>query len=394
MTTPRSVLIIGASLAGYSTARALRQLGFAGTITLVGDEPYRPYDRPPLSKEFLAGTMSQTELSLEMPGEDLQADWVLGTRALALDAETRTVTLADASRISADAVVIATGAHARRLPDSLAGLHTVRTLDDATALKADLQPGARLAVVGAGFIGAEIASTARGLGLDVTVVEAAPTPLAGPLGVDLGRAVAGLHERHGVRLHCGVPVLGPTGTDRVTGLELADGTLIDADVVVAGIGAAPAVDWLSGSGLDTSAGVVCSSTGSAGAPGIWAVGDCSAWLDPRRGHPHRVEHWTDARDRPMIVAQDLLGLPTSALRAPYFWSDQYGVKLQFAGWHLGGEEITVEAGSAETGDLLAIYRDDGGAPTAVLGMNQPRLFMRVRKSLSLTLPTTIVERRN
>ena len=394
MSGPRSVLVVGASLAGSATARALRQLGYAGTITIVGDEPHRPYDRPPLSKEFLAGTMSEAELSLEMPGEDLQADWRLGTRALALDAAARSVILDDGTRLSADAVVIATGAAARRLPDRLAGLHTLRTLDDAVALRRDLQPGSRLAVIGAGFIGAEIASTASGLGLDVTVVEAAPAPLAGPLGVELGRAVAGLHEQHGVRLRCGVAVTGPTGTDRVTGLELADGTTVEADVVVAGIGAVPAVDWLAGSGLDVSAGVVCSSTGATEVPGVWAVGDCSAWHDPRRGHPHRVEHWTDARDRPTIVAQDLLGLPTSPLRAPYFWSDQYGVRLQFAGWHLGGEQVTVEAGSAATGDLLAVYRDERGEPTAVLGMNQPKLFQRVRKSLSLALEGSDAGRRN
>lgn len=377
---PRSVLIVGASLAGYATARALRTAGFDGSITLVGDEPERPYDRTPLTKDFLAGRMAEADLRLEPADEDLQAEWWLGRRAVALDPGTRTVSLDDGSRLSADAVVLATGGRARRMPQELAGLHTVRTLPDARALRTKLLPGARLVVIGAGFIGAEVAATAHELGLAVTVVEAAAAPLAGPLGVELGSAVADLHTRHGVHLACGVPVAGLTGTDRVTGVALADGTALPADVVVAGIGSVPAVDWLASSGLADDGGVVCSAVGATDAPGVWSVGDCSAWYDPLRGTHHRTEHWTDARDRPTLLVQAMLGQPVAALRAPYFWSDQYGVKIQFAGRHLGGEEITVEAGRVGGDDLLALYRRDG-AVVGVLGMNQPRLFVRHRKTL-------------
>nr|WP_205843632.1 FAD-dependent oxidoreductase [Nakamurella deserti] len=379
--TLRSVVVVGASLAGHATARALRHQGFTGRLTLIGAEPHRPYDRPPLSKDFLTGALTEDDLALEGTDENLDAEWLLGRRATALDADDRTVTLDDGSRVSGDAVVVATGSTARRLPGTPPGVLTLRTLDDAVALRAALQPGARMVVIGAGFIGSEVAATAAARGLDVTVVEAGATPLAGPLGAWVGAAVAGLHARHGVRLLCGVPVAGFTGTDRVDGVTLTDGTHLPADVVVAGVGAAPAVDWLAGSGLDLSNGLVCSALGATAAPGVYGVGDCAAWHDTVRGTPFRVEHWTDSRDRPVALATAMLAGPSpAALRAPYFWSDQYGVRIQFAGRRRGDETVTVEAGSTEGADLLAVYRRDGDV-VAVLGMNQPKLFTRIRRSL-------------
>ena len=377
-----SVVVVGASLAGHATAKALRKQGFTGDITMIGDENARPYDRPPLSKDFLSGNLIEADLALEGDDEQLHAEWILGVHAVGLDPTTHTVALDDGRTVTADAVVIATGSRARRMPGAPPGVHTVRTLADAAALRTELTPGVRLAVIGAGFIGAEIASTAHALGIDVTVIEAAPTPLAGPLGPEMGAVVAGLHERHGVRLLCGVPVAGLLGKARVTGVLLGDGTQVPADVVVAGIGAVPAVDWLVDSGLDLSAGVVCDAKGATSFPGIFAVGDCSAWFDDVRGRHHRIEHWTDSRDRPAVMVASILGQPVPASnRPPYFWSDQYGVKIQFAGRRHGDEEVTIEAGSAETEDLLAIYRR-GGEPVAVLGMNQPKLFTRWRKTLS------------
>lgn len=380
MHTPRSVTIVGAGLAGHAAARALRRQDFTGSITVIGDEDEAPYDRPPLSKEFLAGTATETDLALAGEDENLDLTWRLGSRAVGLDVATRTVQLADGSAIGADAVLVATGSRARTLPDALAGVHTLRTLSDARALRAELTAGRQLVVIGAGFIGAEIAATAHGLGLDVTVVEAAPTPLAGPLGVQLGAAVAALHQRHGVALECGVPVVGLVGAARVTGVRLADDRVLPADLVVVGIGAEPAVDWLVDSGLDVAGGLLCSAVGVA-APGIFGVGDCAAWFDPVRRHPVRVEHWTDSRDRAAIAVTALLGGPAQPpARAPYFWSDQYGVRIQFAGRRYGDEDIDIEAGGPEQDELLAVYRRDG-RPTAVLALNQPQQFARLRKTL-------------
>ncbi|MET0695758.1 MAG: FAD-dependent oxidoreductase [Propionibacteriaceae bacterium] len=383
MSTLDSVVIVGASLAGHATARALRQQGFDGRISLIGDEPDRPYDRPPLSKEYLAGTLDEDQLGLEAPAEALDAEWILGVRATALDPGTRTVTLADGRMISGSAVVIATGSHARRLPIHLPGVHTLRTIADARTLRSELLPGARLVVVGAGFVGAEVAATAQARGLDVTVVEAAPSPLFRQLGAQLGPAVAGLHGTNGVRLEVGTGVTGLVGRDHVEGVALADGRVLPADVVVVGIGAAPAVDWLATSGLDLSNGVIADSRGATAAPGIWAAGDVSAWFDPAIGAPHRVEHWTDSRERPAHLVRALLNGPDHerpALRAPYFWSDQYGVRIQFAGHRRDTDELVIEDGTAEDANLLATWRRDG-AVVAVLGLNQVRAFTKYRKAL-------------
>ncbi|WP_369264326.1 NAD(P)/FAD-dependent oxidoreductase [Streptomyces sp. R35] len=384
----RTVAVVGASLAGLSAARSLRKQGYDGRLVIIGDEPHRPYDRPPLSKEFLAGGIGEADLALESDDEDLRAEWLLGARATGLDTDgtDRVVRLADGREVRADGVVIATGAVARNLPgtDGLAGVHTLRTLDDARALRDELALGGRLVVIGGGFIGAEVASTAYALGLDVTVVEAAPTPLAGPLGETMGGIVSALHTDHGVRLLCGVGVKGLSGETRVDAVLLDDGRSIPADIVVVGVGARPCVEWLEGSGVDLDNGVKCGADGRTSLAGVVAVGDCASWYDPHAGIHRRVEHWTGARERPDAAVATLLswgatepGVP----RPPYFWSDQYGVKIQFAGHSAGADSVTVEEGAAGERSFLAVYRR-AGHPVAVLAMNQPRLFMRWRKQLS------------
>ena len=381
----KSVAVIGASLAGLSAARALRAQGFDGDLTIVGDEKRRPYDRPPLSKEFLAGLVDEDTLALETDDEDLDARWLLGVRANRLDAAERAVHLDDGTTIHAGGVVIATGARARTWPgsDAMAGVHMLRTVDDAVALRTELRPGARLVVIGAGFIGGEVASTARKLGLEVAVVEAALAPLAGPLGVQLGTAVAQLHAEHGTRLLCGAPVARLTGTDRVTGVELADGRHLPADVVLVGIGAIPNIEWLRDSPLELVNGVVCDLGGATAVPNVVAVGDCAAWHEPSVGWPHRVEHWTGALERPAIAVATLLagrhdGTP---VKPPYFWSDQYDRRIQFAGIADPGDEITFEVGNLRDASFLAVYRREG-QPVAVLGVDQPKLFTRWRRQLA------------
>ena len=384
----RTVAVVGASLAGLSAARSLRKQGYDGRLVVIGDEPHRPYDRPPLSKEFLAGEIGEAELALESDDEDLRAEWLLGSRATALDTDgaDRVVRLADGREIRADGVVIATGAVARSLPgmEGLAGVHTLRTLDDARALRDELTPGGRLVVIGGGFIGAEVASTAYALGLDVTVVEAAPTPLAGPLGETMGGIVSALHADHGVRLLCGVGVKGLSGETRVDAVLLDDGRSIPADIVVVGVGARPCVEWLEGSGVVLDNGVKCGADGRTSLAGVVAVGDCASWYDPHAGVHRRVEHWTGARERPDAAVAALLSwgaVEPGVPRPPYFWSDQYGVKIQFAGHSAGADSVTVEEGTPGDRSFLAVYRR-AGQPVAVLAMNQPRLFMRWRKQLA------------
>ncbi|MFD7378197.1 NAD(P)/FAD-dependent oxidoreductase [Streptomyces mirabilis] len=384
----RTVAVVGASLAGLSAARSLRKQGYDGRLVVIGDELHRPYDRPPLSKEFLAGTLGEADLSLETDDEDLRAEWLLGARAAGLDRAERAVRLADGREVRADGIVIATGAVARTLPGSegLAGVHTLRTLDDARALRDELAGGGRLVVIGGGFIGAEVASTAYALGLDVTVVEAAPTPLAGPLGATMGDVVSALHMDHGVRLLCGVGVKGLSGERRVDAVLLEDGRSIPGDIVVVGVGARPCVEWLEGSGVELGNGVKCGADGRTSLAGVVAVGDCANWYDPRAGAHRRVEHWTGARERPDAAIATLLAggaVEPGVPRPPYFWSDQYGVKIQFAGHAAAADSVTIEAGAADDRDVLAVYRR-AGVPVAVLGMNQPRLFTRWRKQLAAT----------
>ncbi|MGW6790478.1 NAD(P)/FAD-dependent oxidoreductase [Streptomyces chartreusis] len=385
----RTVAVVGASLAGLSAARSLRKQGYDGRLVFIGDELHRPYDRPPLSKEFLAGTLGEPELALETDDEDLQAEWMLGTRAVALDHAERTLRLADGRQVRADGFVIATGAAARTLPGSegLAGVHTLRTLDDARALRDELALGGRLVVIGGGFIGAEVASTARALGLEVTVVEAAPAPLAGPLGEAMGAVVSALHADHGVALLCGVGVKGLSGERRVDAVLLEDGRTVPADIVVVGVGARPNVEWLEGSGVDLDNGVKCGADGRTSLAGVVAVGDCANWYDPRAGLHRRVEHWTGARERPDAAVAALLAggaVAPGVPRPPYFWSDQYGVKIQFAGHAAGADSVTIEDGTPDERNVLAVYRRSG-IPVAVLGMNQPRLFTRWRKHLAAPL---------
>lgn len=384
----RSITVVGASLAGLSTVRALRAEGYDGELVVVGKEAHLPYDRPPLSKDFLKGDVNTDALALGDTDEyeNLRVRWLLGEGAVRLDSAERTITLADGRRLRTDGVVIATGANARTLPgtDKLAGVHTLRTLDDALALRADLLNGLpRLVVIGAGFIGAEVASTAHRLGLHVTVVEALDVPLERALGREMGLVCSSLHTDHGVRLLCGTGVAGFTGNGRVTGVRLTDGHLLPADVVLVGVGARAATDWLAGSGVQVDNGVVCDAGCATGVPNVVAVGDVARCPNPFIGRDTRVEHWTSATEQAKTAARTLLsGLSAPApARAPYFWSDQYQVRIQLAG-HVGpGDRPELLEGDIDSRSFTAVYRREG-APVAVLAMNQPKPFNRLRRTLT------------
>ncbi|MCB5907768.1 NAD(P)/FAD-dependent oxidoreductase [Streptomyces pinistramenti] len=379
-----TVTVIGASLAGLHTARALRSQGFDGRLVIVGDEHHRPYDRPPLSKGFLTGATDQSQLALADAEEiaDLDAEWRLGSRAAGLDTGTRSVRIAGAAPLVTDGLVIATGATPRQLPGpARAGVHTLRTLDDAQALRADLARGpARVVVIGGGFIGAEVASSCAALGHEVTVVEAAPLPLVPQLGDAMARICAALHAEHGVTLLTGTGVAGlcaEGATDRVTAVDLADGSRLPADVVVVGIGVRPRTDWLEGSGLPLDDGVCCDAGCVTPVPAIVAVGDVA------RVDGCRAEHWTSATEQAAVAARNLLANATVATHRslPYFWSDQYGVRIQFAGHRLPTDTPRLIEGSPDDRSFLAAYERDGRT-TAVLALNRPRPFMRLRRELA------------
>lgn len=377
----RTVTVVGASLAGLYAARELRAQGFDGRLVIVGEEPHRPYDRPPLSKDFLIGKAGEDQLALSDVDETLElgAEWMFGVRARGLDARGRTVLLEDGRTVSTDGVVIATGASARRLPGpTLAGVHTLRTLDDARSLRAELLRGPRrVVVIGGGFIGAETASSCAALGHAVTVVEAAPLPLLPQLGPEMAAVCAGFHARGGVELVTGVGVAALHGDLAVHGVELADGRVLPADVVVVGIGAVPNTGWLAGSTLALRDGVLCDDGGVTALPQVVAVGDVA------RVGGARAEHWTSATAQPRVAVRNLLaGRTVETVRPlPYFWSDQYGSRIQFAGRRRDGDLVRVIEGAVEDGSFLALYEREGET-TAALAVNRPRPFTRVRRELA------------
>lgn len=383
----QDITIVGASLAGLTTARALRDQGFGGRIVVIGDEEHAPYDRPPLSKEFLAGTSSEHDIDLTGADDaELAIEWRLGRTASALDTRERTVLLDDGERLTTDGVVLATGARARTLPDSVPeGVQTLRTLDDARALRKELVPGARLVIIGAGFIGAEIASTAVGLGCEVDIVEAAPAPLRRALGTDMGAVCGRLHARNGVRMHVETGLAELVGDPRVRAIRLTDGRELPADVVVVGIGAQPNVEWLAGSGISLHNGVLTDARGLTNVPGVAAVGDCANSHRAYTAESMRLEHWTNALQQPAAAVAALLGREHTAPAhhaVPYFWSDQYGQKIQFAGHHTADCSVQVEEGDLDSGEFLALYVDGTGSPVGVLGIDRIRSFGRWRRQLA------------
>lgn len=380
------VVVVGASLAGLRACETLRSGGFEGVITLVGAEAEVPYDRPPLSKKFLAGEWEADRIRLRKPDDfaSLSLDLRLGVAASGLRTADRTVQLADGSTIAGDAVVIATGTTVRRLPGQpdWPGIVELRTLADSTNLRTRLTPGARVVVVGAGFIGLEVAATARALGCDVMVLEGAPAPLMRALGHELGTAVASVHGRHGVTVRCSVGVAGFDGDERgVRGVVLTDGEVVPADVVVVGVGVRPATDWLADSGLLLDDGVMCDASLRA-APGIVAAGDCVRWPNGVfDGEVMRIEHWTNAAEQGAAATSTLLAVaageePPRYESVPFFWSDQFDSRVQFVGRAHGDDQTHVFAG--DTGGAFAALYGWHGRLRGVLGVSMPKMVMPFR----------------
>ena len=381
----QSIHIVGASLAGIRAAEALRRREFSGRIVLIGDEPHLPYDRPPLSKQVLAGKWDTDRIQLTKPEklEELNLDLRLGVRATGFDLHSRTLSTSAGDEV-VDGLLIATGARCRTLPgtEAMGGVHVLRDLDQTLALRAELDAGPkRVVVVGAGFIGAEVAATCRERELDVTMIEALPTPLGRVLGEQMGEVCAEVHRQHGVDLRTGVGVdrieAGDDG--RVTKVVLSDGAEIDADVVVVGIGVIPNTEWLEGSGLTVDNGVVCDATMLA-APGVTAAGDIARWPNHRFDEVMRVEHWDNAIEQGVHAAERLLTDDADAqpfTPVPWFWSDQYDRKIQLAGRVRPDDDVEIVTGTLDEHRFAALYGREGKL-VGVLGFNRPRHVMQYK----------------
>ena len=389
----RTVAVVGTSLAGLRAIEALRREGYDGRVVAIGAEYHLPYDRPPLSKELLAGRWDAADIVLRKQGvDDLDTEWLLGLPAVSLDVGAREVTRADGSRVAYDGLVIATGATPRRMAGQpaaggehgLAGLFMLRTLDDALALREQLDALPKVVVIGAGFIGAEVAATCRGRGLDVTVLEALPQPMVRGLGPELGAVIADVHRDHGVDLRTGVQVEAIEGDTRVEGVRLGDGSTVPADVVVVGVGVVPVTGWLEGSGLTIDNGVVCDETCLA-APGVVAAGDIARWPNALfDGQLMRLEHWTNATEQGVHAAKRLLagddpGEPFTPV--PFVWSDQYDRKIQTVGVVSADAELHVAHGSYAERQFVALF-GRAGRVVGALGFNRPRQVMQYRKLIA------------
>lgn len=386
MTSVRRVVIVGAGLAGLRAGQELRAKGFDGDLFIVGDEKHMPYNRPPLSKQVLTGATAAD--ACMFPTDGLDATWILGQPAVGLDPGGRAVRLGDGDLVPYDGLVIATGRRARPWPGlpEMAGFHQLRGLDDAIALREAIATRPRVAIIGAGFIGCEVAASLRQRGLDeVSLIDIAPHPMPA-LGPEVGTRAMRLHTEHGVRLHLSVKVAGFDGAGRVEAVRLADGTRIPADLVLLALGAVPNTEWLNGSGLTLHNGnVLCDAhCFAAGHRDIVAAGDVAAWPHPRAGgKPLHVEHWTNASDMARVAARNLLdpSRPEVYASVPSFWSDQYDFKIKSAGIWALAQQVTIVEDDAAAGVLVAEGTCDEGLVGALV-VNKNKSFIAYKRRLA------------
>jgi 3-phenylpropionate/trans-cinnamate dioxygenase ferredoxin reductase component len=376
------VVIAGGGLAAQRAAETLRRNGHDGTIQLISDEAVAPYDRPPLSKEYLARKIDDAALRFRADDwyRDRDVELLLGERAVGLDVAGRELTLASGSRLPFRQLLIATGSTPRRLPgiERFSNVHELRSLADARRLRDALRLGARLVMIGAGFIGQEVASTAHGLGVHVTVVEAARAPLAAVLGVELGAWFARLHRDEGIDVRLSARITQFHGRDAVEAIELDDGPRIECDLVVVGVGTVPATRWLVGSGLDDE-GIPVDAAGRTAVPGIYAAGDAAKHFDSRLGAHTRTEHWEAAARQGAAAARSMLGLDAPPPATPSFWSDQHGLRIQYLGRAHGADDIRID-GDPRARDFTATFTDHG-RPIGALLVGRPHALAAMRRQI-------------
>lgn len=379
------MVIVGGGLSATRVAEQLRKSEYAGPVVIVSDENHLPYDRPPLSKVVLYdAAKGHGDIALRTAEfyTDNDITLRLGAAAQSLDTAAQTLTLANGTVLGYDELVIATGLIPRRIPSlpDADGIHVLRSLDEALALREHAGRARRAVIIGAGFIGCEVAASLRRLGVDVVLVEPQPTPLATVLGEQIGELVARLHRAEGVDVRTGVGVAGVRDeSGAVSAVELSDGTVLEADLVVVGIGSRPATDWLVGSGVALDNGVVCDEAGRTSAPHVWAIGDVASWRDAA-GHQVRVEHWSNVAEQARVMVPSMLGLELPALVVvPYFWSDQYDVKIQCLGEPEADD--TVHLVSDDGRKFLAYYSRDG-VLVGVVGGGMPGKVMKARSKIA------------
>ena len=385
MSTTAGVVIVGGGLAAARTAEQLRRSEFTGPITIVSDEDHLPYDRPPLSKEVLRAEADDVTLKPAEFYRDNDITVRLGTAARSVDTAAKTVTLADGSEIGYDEMIVATGLVPKNIPSfpDLEGIRVLRSFDESLALRKHASSARHAVVVGAGFIGCEVAASLRALGVDVVLVEPQPTPLAAVLGTQIGELVARLHRAEGVDVRCGVGVAQVRGEGQVEQVVLSDGTELDADLVVVGIGSHPVTDWLEGAGIEVDNGVVCDAAGRASAPHVWAIGDVASWRN-NVGDQVRVEHWSNVADQARAMVAAMLGKDVPAtISVPYFWSDQYDVKIQCLGEPQADDTVHVVEDDGRK--FLAFYERDG-VVAGVVGGGMPGKVMKVRTKIANGAP--------
>jgi 3-phenylpropionate/trans-cinnamate dioxygenase ferredoxin reductase component len=383
--TEKGIVIVGGGLAAARTAEQLRRADYTGPIMIVSDEVHLPYDRPPLSKEVLRKEVDETALKPREWYDENNITLRLGSAATGLDAHQQTVTLADGTVLAYDELVIATGLVPRRIPafPDLEGIRVLRSFDESLALREHASAARHAVVIGAGFIGCEVAASLRGLGVDVVLVEPQPQPLAAVLGEQIGELVARLHREEGVDVRLDVGVTEVRGEGHVDTVVLSDGTELPADLVVVGIGSHPATEWLEGSGIDVDNGVLCDEAGRTSVSNVWALGDVASWRDPL-GHQARVEHWSNVADQARVVVPAMLGQDVpDIVVVPYFWSDQYDVKIQC----LGEPEATdtVHVVEDDGRKFLAYYERDG-VLVGVVGGGMPGKVMKARGKIAAGAP--------
>jgi 3-phenylpropionate/trans-cinnamate dioxygenase ferredoxin reductase component len=383
------IVIVGGGLAAARTAEQLRRSEYAGPITIVSDEDHLPYDRPPLSKEVLRSETDDVTLKPAEFYDENDITVLLGKAARAVDTANQTVRLSDDTALSYDELVIATGLVPKRIPSfpNIEGIHVLRSFDESLALRQQAAEARHAVVIGAGFIGCEVAASLRGLGVGVVLVEPQPSPLASVLGEQIGSLVARLHRAEGVDVRCGVGVAEVRGTEKAEKVVLSDGTELDADLVVVGIGSHPATGWLEGTGIEIDNGVVCDADGRASAPHVWAIGDVASWRNTV-GHQVRVEHWSNVADQARALVPAMLGQDVpAAVSVPYFWSDQYDVKIQCLGEPEAGDIVHVVEDDGRK--FLAFYERDG-VVAGVVGGGMPGKVMKSRAKIAAGAPISDV----